>query len=530
MKDVAEILRQFGMCKGERAGLEDHWRDCYRYSFPQLGTGFAGVASTDQQQAERALLLDSTSTDSVRTLASTLCSGIAPANSQWINMAANGEDNDNNNRWLSECSELLWQNLANSNFDAEFFNAMLEAVISGAYVLYLEAKPTGGFVFQQWPAYECYWSSSTNSLTDTIYREYCLTAAQVYREFGDKTPDSIQEKLRTEPDFKYDFLHVVRPRDVYQPGGKLSRNLPFASYHICVPEKAILRESGYEEFPCSVPRLMRIPGSPYATGPMSDALPDIKELNVLKKYEKQAAELAVSGMWVATDDGVLNARNLKIGPRKIIVAADVANIKPLSTGSDFNVAFTCEERLQAQIRRVLMADQLNGAKANMTATEVQERMALIRQQMGPMYGRLMSEGLTPMVERAFGLMYRSGAFPPPPDDMSGVNFHVQFDSPLSRAQRLGEVAAIGQLSNYVLGMLQAFPEVGEVFDASASTRDMAQSLGVTAKLLRSEDTIKQIRAAQAQAAQQAQQEQMSQQLQMQNASEQITNANTSQVA
>ncbi|WP_239505045.1 portal protein, partial [Serratia marcescens] len=96
-----------------------------------------------------------------------------------------------------------------------------------------------------------------------------------------------------------------------------------------------------------------------------------KELNETKRMEKAAQDLAISGMWIAEDDGVLNPRTVKVGPRRIIVANSVDSMKPLLTGSDFNVAFTAEERLQASIRKIMMADQLQPQDGPaMTATEV----------------------------------------------------------------------------------------------------------------------------------------------------------------
>ena len=42
----------------------------------------------------------------------------------------------------------------------------------------------------------------------------------------------------------------------------------------------VLREGGYHEFPVVVPRWRRLPGSAYALGPMSDALPDVKKTKI----------------------------------------------------------------------------------------------------------------------------------------------------------------------------------------------------------------------------------------------------------
>ena len=78
----------------------------------------------------------------------------------------------------------------------------------------------------------------------------------------------------------------------------------------------------------------------------------------------------------------------------------------------------------------------------MTATEVHVRVELIRQLLGPVYGRLQAEYLTPLVERCFGLCYRAGILGNAPPSLAGKSYSVKYVSPLARAQRLDEVQSI----------------------------------------------------------------------------------------
>ena len=141
--------------------------------------------------------------------------------------------------------------------------------------------------------------------------------------------------------------HAIYPRQLHAVNGRMAKNLPFASLHVEVETKHLLRESGYDDFPCVIPRWMLVPGSPYATGPMANALGSIRSINDIKAMELMNLDMAAAGMYVAEDDGVLNPRAVKIGPRKVIVANSVDSIKPLAPAGDFNVVFSAEERLQA---------------------------------------------------------------------------------------------------------------------------------------------------------------------------------------
>ncbi|EOJ9581773.1 TPA: portal protein [Klebsiella pneumoniae] len=525
MEELAvRLIKRVDSLKAARQVHESVWRECYDYTYPLRGAGLSEtVLDAQSAKSKVAKLLDGTATDSARMLASALMSGMTPANAQWLNLDSELLPDDAA-AWLSTCATLVWENIHAANFDAEGYEANLDVVCAGWFALYIdEDREEGGFSFQQWPLAQCYVTSTRrDGIVDTIYRRYQLTAEQAIKEFGaDKVSKKIRDAAAKKPDDKFEFLHCIFPRENYVVNARLAKNLRFASYNVEVSGKLIVRESGYHEFPCCVPRWMKIPGTPYGIGPVYDALPDCKELNETKRMEKAAQDLAIAGMWIAEDDGVLNPRTVKVGPRRIIVANSTESMKPLLTGADFNVAFTAEERLQASIRKIMMADQLQPQDGPaMTATEVHVRVALIRQLLGPVYGRFQAEYLQPLVERCFGLAYRAGVFPPAPDSLQNANFNVRYISPLARAQQLENVTAIERLGANVANLAQVSPDVTDLVDTDEATRVIADALGVPAKVIRTSDAVEQLR----QQRQQAQQQQAGQALMMQAGSEAATTA------
>lgn len=525
MEELAvRLIKRVDSLKAARQVHESVWRECYDYTYPLRGAGLSEtVLDAQSAKSKVAKLLDGTATDSARMLASALMSGMTPANAQWLNLDSELLPDDAA-AWLSTCATLVWENIHAANFDAEGYESNLDVVCAGWFVLYIdEDRDEGGLSFQQWLLSQCYVASTRrDGIVDTIYRCYQLTAAQAVKEFGEKNvSEKIREAARKSPDEKFEFMHCIFPRETYVVNARLAKNLRFASYNIEVSGKKIVRESGYHEFPCCVPRWMKIPGTSYGIGPVYDALPDCKELNETKRMEKAAQDLAIAGMWIAEDDGVLNPRTVKVGPRRIIVANSTDSMKPLLTGADFNVAFSAEDRLQASIRKIMMADQLQPQDGPaMTATEVHVRVALIRQLLGPVYGRFQAEYLQPLVERCFGLAYRAGAFPPAPESLQNANFNVRYISPLARAQQLENVTAIERLGANVANLAQVAPEVTDLIDADEATRVIADALGVPAKVIRTSDAVDQLR----QQRQQAQQNQAGQALMMQAGSEAATTA------
>jgi len=521
MADGSTIVRRLESLRGLRQPHESGWGECFDFSYPERGMGLNGSTMTSSEaQSKKNRILDDTAADSARILSASLVSGTTPANSIWFGLDGGNEtaeegqrkaEGDTEDRWLDNASRTIFENIHAANFDAAAFECCVDIVPAGWFVLYIDEAKEGGYHFEQWPIAQCFISSSRlGGLVDTIYREVELTVEQLVTEYGiDRVSPAVAEKFKQEKfDEKIKLVHAIYPRAVHVVGARMSKNLPFASCHVEVATKTVLRESGYHEFPCVVPRWMLIPGTPYATGPMSNALGSIRSINDIKALELANLDLAVAGMWIAEDDGVLNPRTIKIGPRKIVVANSVDSMKALTPGANFNVAFTAEERLQATIRKILLADQLQPQDGPaMTATEVHVRVQLIRQLLGPIYGRLQAEYLQPLIARCFGLAYRAGILGEAPDSLKGRVFSVKYISPLARAQKMEEVQAIDQ---YVAGAVQVsevHPEILDTVDFDAAQRVRGAALGVPSSVMPTERDVAAKRQARADAQKQAQQQQ-----------------------
>lgn len=528
MNETADkIVKRLAALKALRRPHEQVWRECFDFTYPLRGSGFTSDHVDAQQgQNKRANLLDATATDAVRILASAIMSGLTPANSRWFQLDT-GKESEDERRWLDDSAQVLWENIHMANFDASAFEAVLDVVCAGWFALYIEEDPDeGGLRFHQWPLSGVY-ASTTDPCdgVDTVYRCFTLTAEQAVAEFGEQEEGSEGGKslgvsvktaklAKEKPDEKIEFVHAIYPRQTKTDNPRMARNLPVASVHIEVKEKRIVRESGYHEMPVVVPRWMLIPESVYGVGPVFDALPDVKMLNDLKRMELAAADLAIAGMWIAEDDGVLNPRTVKVGPRKIIVANSVDSMKPLQTGANFELSEVLTDQLQKSIRKVMMADQLQPQDGPaMTATEVHVRVNLIRQLLGPIYGRLQAEYLQPMIERCFGLAYRAGVFGPAPDTLSGREFSVRYLSPMARAQKLEDVTAIERLHANVAQIAQVKPEVIDLIDEDAAVRVLSDALGVPSSVMRKTADVQQLRQDRAQQQQAAMQQQQAAQIQ-----------------
>jgi hypothetical protein len=159
--------------------------------------------------------------------------------------------------------------------------------------------------------------------------------------------------------------------------------------------------------------------------------------------------------------------------------------------------------LRKNIRDQFYTDQLTLKESpEMSATEVVARMELMSQLIGPTLGRIMHELLNRTVERVFGLMARARALGTPPPKFQDYvkrlgSADIEYQSPLARAQRLPEVAALTRTIGLVQPMQAVAPDILDNFDLDVAAREVAAINGVSPRLIRSREEVSQIRALRA---------------------------------
>ena len=122
-------------------------------------------------------------------------------------------------------------------------------------------------------------------------------------------------------------------------------------------------------------------------------------------------------------------------------------------------------------------------------------------QLGPVLERLQDELLDPLVDRAFGILMRSGALPPPPDDLQGSELKVEYISIVAQAQKLLGVTAIERFVQFAGTVAQIDGSVVDRIDMDKAVGAYGVALGVPANMLLDDEAVAAIRAERAAAAQ-----------------------------
>jgi hypothetical protein len=343
---------------------------------------------------------------------------------------------------------------------------------------------------------------------DVLYRDFQLSAVAAVAMFGPMVPDYIKQAKENAPYGKHWFRQCFTPRGG-MPSLK-SNKLPYASVTIDHKERVIVREKGYHELPFFVPRWSVEEGEVYGRGPGHIALPDIRTLNKVKQLGLEALALQVRPPLQVPQDGILGG-TARLTPAAQNVMMNGAEIKPLELGHDLKSEMVKGEELRNNIQSCFHRDIVDPLTKNyMTATEVIKNLELVHMELGPTMGNIQTGWLKPMINRAFAMMLRANAFLPVPEELNGADLDIEYEGPLARAQRTGDITALQTGLALVAGMNEADPSAGVMdnVDMDENVNYVWDVLGLNKALLRSKADRDKIRESRAQAAQmQAQVEQ-----------------------
>jgi hypothetical protein len=522
MADAKEIVRRHDRLKADRAMRETLWQEIAEV-FRPLRADFT-VKRNDGERRGRQRF-DGTPSIAGDNLASGLWGMVTNSANEWFTLSH--EDpaiarSEAVSQWLEIVTRRMRAEFAGNGqrFYARALEVYQELVFFGTGLLYVDEAPDMGRLrFSARKISECVLGQNDEEVIDTVYRKWEWTARQAVARWGDKAPTKCREAMAKDPDERFWFIHAVEPNEGRNPRYEDSRGMRFRSCTVCLETMEVVQEGGYREFPYMVPRWSTDTGSVYGDGPAMLAQTDANILQAMTKTHLVASQKAADPPLLAKDENSMP--RVRVTPGGITYGAVSPDGRPLVVPLETRGVFTLTEEMLAQ-RRQAVRDAFHASlllMSNMpgrTATEVlamqEEKLRL----MGPNLGRVQSEFLDPLIERAFAIMYRAGAFPPPPEELAEApELRVEYVSPLARAQRASEGGAIMRTVEAMGPLAQVKPEVMDNFDFDAIARGLAEAFGMPASMLRAPEKVMEQRQARVEGAQaDAQNDQMAGMAQM----------------
>ncbi|MBE6441853.1 MAG: hypothetical protein E7022_05905 [Desulfovibrio desulfuricans] len=526
--DIERLNVRYESLRNERAAYDAAWRDLAEHFLP---TRFKVDSDTSAPKPEilNRKVVDSTGIIDMGTLAAGMQGGMSSPARPWFKLALAGAEVSEDSEaaaWLDEVTERMRTLLHRSNF-YNAAHALYGDLGTFGPGLLLETADWDGLHFRLIPCGEYVLDTDQNGDVDTFMYRTRMTARQIVQKFEEgRIPPYVLTAAKTPGNVEnwFDVVHAVFPRSDRMYGRMEGRNMPWASVwwlrgggaHNGMSRAAVLRESGFEDFPAFAPRWDVTGIDKYGRSPAMNILPDCRMLQQMGATTLKSMHKAVDPpLLVPATSKAVEVNNVPGGltyvdPRD----QGMAQIQPLHQ-VDPRLIAAAEEKIkgvQQKIHDGLFADLFKllimDDRRQITATEIEarEREKLIL--LGPVVDRLDREFLSPLIKRTFSLMRQYDFLPPAPPSIEGAELRVEFVSVMAQAQKLVSTSPLDQTMAFVAGLAQAgAPEVLDNIDTDVAVRMYADKLGAPASLLRSEEDVAAIRQQRAQAQQMAAQQQ-----------------------
>lgn len=363
-----------------RAPWLKRWDDARRYTMPTDDTDIA-------------TLFDGTAADAVDNLAASIYTLLTPPESLWLDLVRESE--------LSPSAEnatmMLRAHLNDSNFYTTIHQCYTDLVVFGTACLFMSENPIGAdsaFSFTAIPM------SDIAILKNAVFHTTSMPACEVMNKYPTWTPPaSLRDSIKRNPDMPVRLVQSLIDTSFVawlDVGGNIENN--------------VVATGTFETNPYIIFRWSVASGELYGRSPVMRALPDIKTANKVVELVLKNATIAVSGIWQADDDGVINLSNINLTPGAIIPkAVGSSGLTPLSSGADFDVSQIVLRDLRDRIRHTLLADRLGLlSEKEMTATEILARNSDMMRILGATYGRILHELIRPLCDRGLQILSRRG--------------------------------------------------------------------------------------------------------------------------
>ena len=477
---VKELIERFDVAKKARQPWITHLRECYDFSLPQRET-FDRHSPGAKKNTE---VYDGTAVIGLQKFASRLQATLVPPWRHWTILVPGSEIPEKHHpeiqKQLDGVTKILFDHINHSNFATQSHESFLDLGVSTGVMSLEEGDGIQSLLeFHAAPLSDIYPEAGPWGSIETVWREHHVPARHVERLWpGAEMSEKTKKKANEKPDEKIELIEGT----IFEPKSRY--------YYQCVLERdaeSVIFTQEYEVSPWIVFREYVVPGETLGRGRIMQALPDIKTANKIVEYVLRNAALAISGIYTAADDGVINPYSIRLAPGVIIpVGSNERNnpsLRPLERSGDIQVGAIVLDDLRNRINKALFAEPFGEMEQPVkSATEMALRNQELVQDAGSAFGRMQNEFVERVVRRAVHVLKRAGKIPDITVD--GREVSIKHTSPLARAQDQDDLVALNQ---YLATIGQLGPEI---LNLGTKVEDVPQfvatKLGIEQALIRDE--------------------------------------------
>jgi hypothetical protein len=516
MADVEQILKRFKAAEARKTSWDTLYQEALDFAAPHRQIYYEGGDGQDKNNADR--VFDGTSGDGLDGFVSNLQSSLVPTGKQWCSLKSghgvDTEAKDTSDMVLENITKTVFDYIAQSNFDTQISTSFCDLAVGVGAMLVTKGTVENPLHFTSVHIAEVYLEEGPLGRIDTAFRKFQMPVRNIQGTWDDaKISEDLLKMAEESPDTKRVIVEAVVAEQVELFNKKTKKNEKQMGYTytvIDVATKTKLVERTQHSSPWIIFRWPNLPGEIYGRGPLVKALPDIKVLNKIKELLLKKGSRDVYGIYTSTDDGVVNIENVQFGSMCIIPVesngggARGASLAALPSAGDVNFAQFLFNEIQGTIQKRMFAEPLGRVDLPVkTATEIAYRQQELAKKIGPAFGRLQFELMTPLIDRILYILDELGLVDLGGYKVDGRIIKIKYESPISKAQDLDDFQNYTSYVNFLKAMygdqvMMAFapPDKGAKY--------AAEKLGVPKSLLPSDEDVETMKQALLQQAVQAQ--------------------------
>lgn len=379
-------------------------------------------------------------------------------------------------------------------YDA-YHEHLLDYGIFGEAVLLIDRNPDTLLPrFTPYPLEQCYVGMGARRFPNTVFRKYEMTAQAIVDEFAakdDTIPPLIEKAISKEQYLdKFTVIHGVFPRKHGIAGG-FATNKPWASVYYLEQDKTMIRESGFDQFPFSVPRFMLFASEDHGQGPGTLSLTNVRTLNTIIKTLLTSDQRIAAPAYLAKHRGWIKPLNFTPSYVNYYDGMDDLDkaLHPIGNEGQPQAGREWVQDLRDFITRAFYLDRLMAPEKKAEVKEIEMQMGSEERMRDliPQLSRLHAESISNIIMNVMPIAMELLKEPPPPE-LQGQIIRLKYLSPLAKAQHSLEISTANRtMQQIIIPMAQIEPTVTKTIDWYKFTQWNLNKAGFPAEVRKTEE-------------------------------------------
>lgn len=505
MTKIEKLVKKQERAKSHFNKYRSVLEDAYRYSLPERG--YFDTLSNGKRNFN---LYDSTAVLGVGDFANKLQDKLLPPWKKWFMLVPGSEipeeNHDQVQPQLDELVEVIYDHLNHSNFSIKVNEAFQDVAIStGILTCEESSSKESSLVFDTKSPEDVMFESGPTGIIENFFNTFKIKIADIEQHIqGAKLTPKLEQDMAKDPEAMTELVEAIVKNDdlLYD----------HVVYH--AGYKEILLDRVDDTNPYIAFRERVSTNGVYGMGRIIQLLPDIRVLNKMAMMDLQNAGIAISGVYTATTDGVVNPYTMVLTPGSIVPVDSNSNtnpsLKPLERAGDYQYAALKIEQKQELIIKTLFGAPLGSITKTpvRSATEVDYRANENFEMANAAFSRFQTELLERLIKRIVDVLVKAGKIAP--IEVDGKLVTIKFTSPLAKQQDKEDIGVVTDYANILAQTGIPMETLGKYIKYERVPGFIAENLGLPNELLRDESEQQMYDAKQAAAMQQMQQQEVQQ--------------------